>query len=65
MKINTPGPENPSDQLASLRDILQRIAQAERPADFSFIKQVVIARIAELEEDAALTSMASCALDLQ
>ncbi|HMG86395.1 MAG TPA: hypothetical protein VK574_11640 [Terracidiphilus sp.] len=59
MAFSAPAPDNPPDPLATLRDILQRIAQAEHPAEFAFIKQVLLERIADLEvETAALTPMA-------
>ena len=55
MNSTTPGPENPRDQLAILHGILQRFAQAEHPADFAIIKQLLLERVAELEEEVAHT----------
>jgi hypothetical protein len=55
--------ENPSVQLATLRGILQRIAQAKPPADFAFIKQVLLEHIADLEEQVALTPIAASSPD--
>jgi hypothetical protein len=49
-QLHTSGPENPTDQIAVLQGILQRIAQAEHPIDFTFLKQVLLERVAELEE---------------
>jgi len=46
-------PDDPPDSIATLRDILRRIAQAERPGDFAFIKQVLLERVADLEAEAA------------
>ena len=53
MNSTTPGPENLRDQIAILRGVLQRFAQAEHPADFALIKQLLLERLAELEEEAA------------
>jgi hypothetical protein len=53
MAFNTPGSENPSDQLAILHGILERFAQAKHAADFAIIKQLLLERIAELEEEVA------------
>jgi|GEM_PF-5798608 len=59
MKINTPGPENSRNQLAVLHDILQRIARAEHPADFAIVKQLLLERISDLEEELAPMPMAA------
>jgi hypothetical protein len=42
------------DQLAILRVILQRITQAEHPEKFTLIKQVVLQRVADVEEECAM-----------
>jgi len=47
------------DQLAILRCVLQRIAQAERPLDFAITKQVLLARLRELQEETASTLLAT------
>lgn len=41
------------DQLAVLRGVLQRIAQAEHPENFAVVKQVLLERLRELEEETA------------
>jgi hypothetical protein len=47
---------SPQDQIAILRGILQRIAQAEHPEGFSIVKQVLLERLRELEEEAAFST---------
>jgi hypothetical protein len=55
MAFNVPGPENPSDQLAILHGILERFAQSEHPTDFAITKQLLLQRIADLEDEVAHT----------
>jgi hemoglobin-like flavoprotein len=49
---------SPQDQLAILRGVFHRIAQAEHPEKFSIVKQVLLERLRELEEEAANTPLA-------
>jgi hypothetical protein len=57
--FSAPAHDDSPDSIATLRDILQRIAQAERPGDFAFIKQVLLERVAALEAEAAPTPIAA------
>jgi len=59
MAFSASAPNNPPDSIATLRDILQSIAQTEHPADFTLLKQVLLARLADLEAEAALTPIAA------
>ncbi len=48
---HSPEPETLPDQLEVLRGILDRIAQAERPADFWILKQLLLERVAQLRDE--------------
>ena len=44
--------DSSQDQLAVLRSILLRIAQAEHPEKFALVKQIILERLRELEQPA-------------
>jgi hypothetical protein len=59
MKFNTAGPDHAANQIATLRNLLQHLEQAEHPSDFALVKQVLLSRIADLEEEVALAPTTS------
>jgi hypothetical protein len=48
----------PVSLIASLHAEVQRMEQSEKPQNFIFIKQFLLDRIAELEEEAELEELA-------